>query len=106
MKPKAIFVSDSYNRKKIDFNTYAMEITEIKSSLQLETVLQHYNLKPDANNRLSCPWHDDKTPSLQLYPKTNTWTCFRSIPQAKWDKQVTEDQGISLSIPVSQEVCI
>ena len=78
MKPKAIFVSDSYNRKKIDFNTYAMEITEIKSSLQLETVLQHYNLKPDANNRLSCPWHDDKTPSLQLYTKTNTWTCFSS----------------------------
>ncbi len=71
-------MSDSYNRKKIDFNTYAMEITEIKSSLQLETVLQHYNLKPDANNRLCCPWHDDKTPSLQLYLKTNTWTCFSS----------------------------
>jgi len=55
-----------------------MEITEIKSSLQLETVLQHYNLKPDANKRLSCPWHNDKTPSLQLYLKTNTWTCFSS----------------------------
>ncbi|MDQ3395899.1 MAG: CHC2 zinc finger domain-containing protein, partial [Bacteroidota bacterium] len=41
-------------------------------------VLDHYGLKPDKNQRLHCPWHDDKTPSLQLYPKTNTWTCFSS----------------------------
>lgn len=55
-----------------------MEITEIKSRLSLEMVLNHYNLKPDKNNRLCCPWHNDRTPSLQLYPKTNTWTCFSS----------------------------
>ena len=55
-----------------------MTITEIKSRLTLQTVLHHYNLTPDKNHRLCCPWHDDKTPSLQLYPKTNTWTCFSS----------------------------
>jgi len=27
---------------------------------------------------LRCPFHDDKTPSMQVYPKTNTWTCFSS----------------------------
>ena len=55
-----------------------MEITEIKSRLTIIQVLSHYNLLADKNNRLRCPWHEDKTPSLQIYPKTNTWTCFSS----------------------------
>ena len=55
-----------------------MEINQIKSSLSLQTVLDHYGLKPDRNNRLCCSWHNDKTPSLQIYSKTNTWTCFSS----------------------------
>ena len=55
-----------------------MEIGEIKSKLQLQEVLSNYNLRPDKNNRLCCPWHNDKTPSLQIYPNTNTWTCFSS----------------------------
>ena len=55
-----------------------MEITQIKSRLSLQAVLGHYQLKSDRNNRLCCPWHNDKTPSLQIYPKTNTWTCFSS----------------------------
>jgi len=55
-----------------------MDIQEIKSRLTLSQVIDHYRLKPDKNQRLHCPWHDDKTPSLQLYPKTNSWTCFSS----------------------------
>ena len=55
-----------------------MEIAEIKSRLTLDQVLRTYSLTPDRNHRLRCPWHDDKTPSLQIYPKTGTWTCFSS----------------------------
>ena len=53
-----------------------MDIPLIKSRLTIIQVLTHYGLKPDRNNRLLCPFHDDKTPSLQVYPETNTWTCF------------------------------
>ena len=53
-----------------------MEISEIKSRLSLQTVLAHYQIKLDSNHRTLCLWHDDKTPSLQIYPETNTWTCF------------------------------
>jgi len=53
-----------------------MDIPTIKSRLTITQVLEHYNLKPDRNNRLLCPFHADKTPSLQVYPDTNTWTCF------------------------------
>src|SRR5271157_1549161 len=55
-----------------------MEISEIKRRLSILTLLNHYGLKPDKNYRLRCPFHPDKTPSLQVYPKTNTWTCFSS----------------------------
>ena len=55
-----------------------MEIPEIKSKLTIQEVLHHYNLHPDRNNRLCCPFHPDKTPSLQIYPQTNTAYCFSS----------------------------
>ena len=55
-----------------------MEIKEIKALLSIETVLKHYSLKPDKQYRLLCPFHPDKTPSLQIYPKTNTFCCFSS----------------------------
>lgn len=55
-----------------------MEIAEIKQQLTLARVLQHYGLKPDKNLRLHCPFHNDKTPSLQVYYKTQTCYCFSS----------------------------
>lgn len=53
-----------------------MEINEIKQSLNILTVLNHYGLKPDRNKQIRCPFHDDKTPSLQVYEKTGTYNCF------------------------------
>jgi len=55
-----------------------MEIPEIKAQLPLSRVLQHYGLKPDKHGRLHCPFHDDHTPSLQVYYKTHTVYCFSS----------------------------
>jgi len=57
---------------------FSMEIQEIKSKLTLAVVLNYYHLKPDKNLRLCCPFHEDKTPSLQLYYKTHTCFCFSS----------------------------
>ncbi len=55
-----------------------MDIQDIKQQLSISQVLDHYHLRPDKNQRLLCPFHPDKTPSLQIYPKTNTWCCFSS----------------------------
>ncbi|WP_247653524.1 CHC2 zinc finger domain-containing protein [Flavobacterium sp. CS20] len=44
-----------------------MEIHEIKSKLTLKEVLNHYGFKPDKHQRLNCPFHNDKTPSMQVY---------------------------------------
>lgn len=53
-----------------------MEISEIKSQLTIAQVLEHYGLRADKNHRLCCPFHEDKTPSMQVYPETNTVHCF------------------------------
>jgi DNA primase len=55
-----------------------MEIKEIKERLTILEVLQHYNLQVDKNHMLCCPFHEDKTPSLQIYPNTSTFCCFSS----------------------------
>ena len=59
-----------------------MEIKEIKQKLSIRKVLHHYGLKADKNGMLNCPFHNDKTPSMKIYPETNTWTCFSSNCEA------------------------
>ena len=53
-----------------------MEISEIKQRLPILQVLAHYNLKPDRNNQIKCPFHEDDKPSCRVYPDTNTFHCF------------------------------
>jgi DNA primase catalytic core len=53
-----------------------MEISDIKQRLSILTVLQHYNLKPDRNNQIKCPFHKDDKPSCRIYADTNTFHCF------------------------------
>ena len=65
-----------------------MEIQKIKTKLSIVTVLNHYNIKPDKNNRVQCPFHDDKNPSMQIYPKTNTYCCFSSNCNAGTGDQI------------------
>ena len=65
-----------------------MEIAEIKTQLKIETVLTHYGLQADKNGMLSCPFHNDKKPSFQIYPKTNTYCCFSSNCSAGTGDQI------------------
>src|SRR5690554_6689849 len=51
-----------------------MEISEIKQRLTLSEILNHYHLKPK-NNMLLCPFHQDKTASLQVHLEKNFYKC-------------------------------
>ena len=53
-----------------------MEIREIKEQLSIITVLEHYGIWINRNKMVCCPFHDDKNPSMQVYPDTNTVFCF------------------------------
>ena len=51
-----------------------MEITQIKTQLTLTQVLKNYALKPK-NNMLNCPFHEDKTASLQVNLEKDFYKC-------------------------------
>ncbi len=51
-----------------------MEIHDIKLNLTLAQVLENYGLQPK-NNMLNCPFHEDKTASLQVNLEKNFYKC-------------------------------
>jgi DNA primase len=53
-----------------------MQIPEIKQKLTIQTVLTYYHLKADRNNMLKCPFHEEETASMRIYPDTNSFHCF------------------------------
>ena len=53
-----------------------MEIPDIKRLLPLPSVLAHYGIRPDKNGMINCPFHEDKTPSMKVYPCAGTFHCF------------------------------
>ena len=53
-----------------------MTIPEIKNRLSILTVLSHYDLTPNSNGMIKCPFHEDTKASMKVYPETNTVYCF------------------------------
>ncbi|TWP30773.1 hypothetical protein ETU09_00200, partial [Apibacter muscae] len=52
-----------------------MTIADIKKNLTIGQVLEHYQIQVK-NNSCCCPFHDDKTPSMQIFPDTHTVRCY------------------------------
>jgi len=55
-----------------------MEIQEIKQTLNITEVAKHLNIQIGKNQRALCPFHNDKTPSLQFSKEKQIATCFSS----------------------------
>jgi DNA primase len=70
-----------------------MEIRDIKQKLSIQTVLNHYNLYPDRNGMLKCPFHKDDTASMKVYPETNTYNCFGCHRNGDAIEFCTEKEG-------------
>ena len=50
---------------------------EIKRSVSMNEVAQHYGFTPNRGGFISCPFHSDKTPSLKIYIEPGRgWNCF------------------------------
>lgn len=44
--------------------------------LQIQEVIGRYINIPNGCRLIQCPIHEDRTPSLKIYPHTNSWYCF------------------------------
>ena len=55
-----------------------MEIQDLKSRLNITEVAKHLGIKIGKNQKAHCPFHPDKTPSLQFSDEKGIATCFSS----------------------------
>jgi len=55
-----------------------MEINELKQQLPILEVAGRLGIQLGKNGKTHCPFHDDKTPSLQFSKEKNIATCFSS----------------------------
>ena len=72
-----------------------MTIKEIKAQLAITTVLAHYNITINKNKHCLCPFHEDKTPSLKIYPETNTYHCFGCGKTGDTIQFIQDKQGLT-----------
>lgn len=54
-------------------NTVAQQITE---SVTMSDIIEHYGLSVNRNQNMMCPFHNEKTASLKIYPGNRGWYCF------------------------------
>jgi DNA primase len=55
-----------------------MEISALKQQLTILEVADRLQITVDKQGKALCPFHDDKTPSLQFSKEKNICTCFSS----------------------------
>ncbi|TWP31595.1 hypothetical protein ETU08_00530, partial [Apibacter muscae] len=59
-----------------------MSIPEIKQKLSIQEVLENYQI-PEKNQMCRCPFHEDQTPSMQIFNDSNTVRCYSgNCPQS------------------------
>ena len=48
----------------------------IKEQINIQQVLSRYGYETNRAGFINCPFHDEKTPSLRIYPDSNSFYCF------------------------------
>lgn len=48
----------------------------IKECLTADEVVRHYGFEPGRGGYIPCPFHNEKTGSLKVYPGAKGWHCF------------------------------
>ena len=60
----------------MNFNNFNNFIHEVKDRANIREIAEYYGFKPNRAHKICCPFHGEKTPSLHIYGKTNTFHCF------------------------------
>jgi DNA primase len=58
--------------------TQQMTLTELKSQVNIVSVMEKLGVQLDAKGKCKCPFHSDKNPSMQISQQKQIATCFSS----------------------------
>lgn len=78
--------------QKSDFSGF---IKEVARQADITDVISTYYAEPNRAHKICCPFHGEKTPSLHIYKKTNTFHCFGCQKSGDSVKFVAEYFSIS-----------
>ncbi len=53
-----------------------MSLSDILKKVDILAIAKNLGVSLDSNNKALCVFHQEKTPSLQFYPRTNSFFCF------------------------------
>lgn len=67
----------------------------IKQAVTMRDVVEHYGFYPNRGGYIACPFHNEKTASLKVYPDTGGWHCFGCGRGGSTIDFVSELEGIS-----------
>lgn len=48
----------------------------LKALICIEDTIKKYGYEPNRAGFIICPFHNENTPSLKLYPESQSWYCF------------------------------
>ena len=51
-------------------------IHEVKNRVNIQEIAEYYGYTPNRQHKICCPFHSEKTPSLQIDEKKNMFYCF------------------------------
>jgi len=71
---KALLSSVTPQRPKSD--QVSPKTQAIREAISIPAIAKRFGLEFNKQNKISCPFHADGTPSLVCYPDTNSFFCF------------------------------
>ena len=73
-----------------------LDIAAIKAAVTATDVAERLGLEPGRSGYICCPWHNEDTPSLKLYPESRGWHCFGCGKSGDVIDMVSHVEGLSL----------
>lgn len=92
-------------------------IHEVKNRVNIQEIAEYYGYTPNRQHKICCPFHSEKTPSLQIDEKKNMFYCFGcqtggdsikfieklyDLTPYRAAQKINQDMSLGLKAPTSQ----
>ena len=113
-------ISHPQKKSSVICKNYFVDVfSQVKSSLDISTVTEHYGVQVNSKSFALCPFHGEKTPSFKINNTNDTFHCFGcgkhgtvidfvakmfSLTSIEAVKKLNQDFGLNLSLDGNVEL--